>query len=260
MMTSLHPFVIRTACGLFAAVLLLQPVTAKAEEDKRLLVDYTQYKTSVVQQIKKAWHPKAEWQGLEAGVCFEVEEDGSLDDLTLCQNSGNTEFDAAAQAAVKTAAPFAAPPEVLSKAQRDFAFILEGKPKPVVATSETRPVLTDDPRLQDQRSAGYIKNLNAVVRKNWALPVKSNKKRHVTVDLVIGPQGELLEYELSRSSGSKAFDDSVIKAVKVSAPFDPIPEGYGKDAMHAEVNLNYEPFRLQDLKYRKRHKRKWFWR
>lgn len=62
------------------------------------------------------------------------------------------------------------------------------------------------------------------VQENWIYPqgLKDNKIS-VIVSIKIERSGKLVEAAVEKSSGNKAFDDSLLKAIKKSAPFPPLP-------------------------------------
>jgi periplasmic protein TonB len=53
-------------------------------------------------------------------------------------------------------------------------------------------------------------------------------RRDAVVRFTIQKSGSVTGIKLARSSGSKAFDQAVLKAVQKAAPFPPIPNGAGK--------------------------------
>jgi colicin import membrane protein len=69
------------------------------------------------------------------------------------------------------------------------------------------------------------------VRGNWSYPeVMAAKDRdfEAVVQVSVTRSGKIRTYKLIRPSGNAVFDQSVIRAVRLSEPFPPFPEGYLK--------------------------------
>lgn len=74
----------------------------------------------------------------------------------------------------------------------------------------------------------YLKKIGASVESKWNRPPHASFKRHditpqCTVVFRIGTDGQISNLRLSKSSTSAVFDQSAIKAVQASTPFDAPP-------------------------------------
>lgn len=86
----------------------------------------------------------------------------------------------------------------------------------------------------------YFAEIHDRVQANWYYPEKFSRENiSIIVSIKIGRNGEILSLWVERSSGSRRFDDSLLTAVKKSAPFPPLPEGF--DGAYLETGLRFCP-------------------
>lgn len=76
----------------------------------------------------------------------------------------------------------------------------------------------------EEKYSAYYGVLRDKVQENWIYPqgLKDNKIS-VIVSIKIERSGKLLEVSVEKSSGNKAFDASLLTAIKKAAPFPPLP-------------------------------------
>lgn len=92
----------------------------------------------------------------------------------------------------------------------------------------------------DSELARYSGYLTGSVKKNFFVPPAfqiTNPNGRALVKIVISATGELMQAEISESSGDQIFDDSCVKAVNMSAPFREPPEALAGN----EIDLNCKP-------------------
>jgi protein TonB len=95
--------------------------------------------------------------------------------------------------------------------------------------------LKDDP---------YQKKTFERIAKKWKTPTAKSfpgSGRKTVVQAVISKDGKLASTTVSLSSGSKAWDDAALRAVKTAAPFDPLPSGYGYPSLEVHVHVSVVP-------------------
>lgn len=76
----------------------------------------------------------------------------------------------------------------------------------------------------EEKYSAYYGMLRDRVQENWIYPqgLKDNTIS-VIVSMKIARSGKLLEVAVERSSGNRAFDDSLLKAIRKAEPFPPLP-------------------------------------
>lgn len=85
----------------------------------------------------------------------------------------------------------------------------------------------------------YRQRVFSTIKSNW-----TNAVRHpglvAAVRFEIAPQGEVIGVELVRSSGDKAYDQSVVRAVQRSSPLPPPPERYRDEFREVVIDFHSE--------------------
>lgn len=88
----------------------------------------------------------------------------------------------------------------------------------------------------------YISAITAALSQRWIIPATARQKdalsAHVRIRLL--PGGEVLDVNLVKSSGDRAFDDSAVNAVK-SAGRLPVPSGDLFNKHFRDITINFHP-------------------
>jgi TonB family protein len=78
-----------------------------------------------------------------------------------------------------------------------------------------------DGRLYCTTAESCTSSIREKIQSNWILPANSmGQYNKVVLDIVIGSDNSINDISIVSSSGSEQFDESVIKAVKWSSPFN----------------------------------------
>lgn len=79
----------------------------------------------------------------------------------------------------------------------------------------------------DKELKGYYDTLWNKIKDSWVLPGQADFSGMITVaSVIIGSDGKLLDLSIEKGSGNGFFDASTLRAIKKSAPFPPLPDGY----------------------------------
>lgn len=96
-----------------------------------------------------------------------------------------------------------------------------------------------------QEGERYFGLLNAVIKRNYdvanTIDEAERRRLKAVVMLRIGRGGELLQAELTKSSGNSLFDSAVMSAVKKAAPFSAPPEHLRDSLQRGGVPLVFSP-------------------
>ncbi|HUO06250.1 MAG TPA: TonB family protein [Candidatus Binataceae bacterium] len=79
--------------------------------------------------------------------------------------------------------------------------------------------------LQDPDFLLYYQTVQDRIKRAWSFTSGANDLT-ATVEFSIGPDGELTEAKIGTSSDDAAFDESVLRAIRAAAPFDPPPKKF----------------------------------
>lgn len=84
----------------------------------------------------------------------------------------------------------------------------------------------------------YRMEIYDLIKSNWSFPALDDKNLAATIELTVKNNGTILKIQMTQSSGYERFDQSVLKAIKLSDPLPPFPEGYRKTHEEIEINFN----------------------
>ncbi len=91
----------------------------------------------------------------------------------------------------------------------------------------------------DFTDAAYQQKTFEKVGKAWKRPAEMPEAGSKSVVIAtILRDGSLLERKLHHESGSKAWDEAAMNAVKAAAPLDPLPKSYPRTSV--EVHFHFE--------------------
>lgn len=87
----------------------------------------------------------------------------------------------------------------------------------------------------------YMKELQRRIKMNWD-PPKGNESKRVVLLFKISRDGRLLSVSVSKSSGLPAADNAAINAVKLTAPFRPLPPDFKGQSVDIQFTFDYNVF------------------
>ncbi len=87
----------------------------------------------------------------------------------------------------------------------------------------------------------YMKELQRRIKMNWA-PPKGNESKRVVLLFSISRDGRLLSVKVHKSSGLPAADEAALHAVRLTAPFRPLPPDYKGSSVDIQFTFDYNVF------------------
>ena len=87
----------------------------------------------------------------------------------------------------------------------------------------------------------YMRELQRRIKMNWD-PPKGNESKRVVLMFKIAKDGRLLSCSVYKSSGLKSADDAALNAVKLTAPFRPLPAEYKGSSIDIQFTFDYNVF------------------
>lgn len=87
----------------------------------------------------------------------------------------------------------------------------------------------------------YMKELQRRIKMNWD-PPKGNESKRVILLFSIARDGRLLNVKVHKSSGLPAADNAAIDAVKLTAPFRPLPPEFKGNSVDIQFTFDYNVF------------------
>ena len=87
----------------------------------------------------------------------------------------------------------------------------------------------------------YMRDLQQRIKRNWD-PPKGEESRRVVLLFTIARDGRLLGVSVSKSSGLQSADRAALNAVKLTAPFRPLPAEYRESSVDIQFTFDYNVF------------------
>lgn len=87
----------------------------------------------------------------------------------------------------------------------------------------------------------YMRELQRRIKMNWD-PPKGNESKRVVLLFKIAKDGRLLSCSVYKSSGLKSADDAALNAVRLTAPFKPLPAEYKGQSIDIQFTFDYNVF------------------
>lgn len=87
----------------------------------------------------------------------------------------------------------------------------------------------------------YMRDLQRRIKMNWD-PPKGNESKRVVLLFKIAKDGRLLSCSVYKSSGLPNADNAALNAVKLTAPFRPLPAEYKQQSIDIQFTFDYNVF------------------
>jgi len=87
----------------------------------------------------------------------------------------------------------------------------------------------------------YMRDLQRRIKMNWN-PPKGNESKRVVLMFKIAKDGRLLSCSVFKSSGLQSADQAALDAVKLTAPFKPLPAEYKNSSIDIQFTFDYNVF------------------
>lgn len=87
----------------------------------------------------------------------------------------------------------------------------------------------------------YMRELQRRIKMNWN-PPKGNESKRVVLLFKIAKDGRLLSCSVFKSSGLPSSDNAAINAVKLTAPFKPLPAEFKGQSIDIQFTFDYNVF------------------
>ena len=84
----------------------------------------------------------------------------------------------------------------------------------------------------------YMKELQRRIKMKWD-PPKGNESKRVILLFTISRDGRLMSVKVHRSSGLQAADNAAVNAVKLTAPFRPLPPEFKGNSVDIQFTFDY---------------------
>ena len=86
-----------------------------------------------------------------------------------------------------------------------------------------------------------MRDLQRKIKMHWD-PPKGNESKRVVLLFKIAKDGRLLSCRVYKSSGLQNADNAALNAVKLTAPFKPLPADYRGSSIDIQFTFDYNVF------------------
>ena len=94
----------------------------------------------------------------------------------------------------------------------------------------------------------YMRELQRRIKRNWH-PPRGNESKRVVLIFKVSRDGRLLSLNISKSAGNSEANDAALEAVKLSAPFRPLPPEYQGSDIDIQFTFDYNVFSVGGSRY-----------
>lgn len=94
----------------------------------------------------------------------------------------------------------------------------------------------------------YMRELQRRIKRNWH-PPRGNESKRVVLLFKVSRDGRLLRLNISKSSTVGEADDAALEAVRMSAPFRPLPPEYQGNDIDIQFTFDYNVFSVGGSRY-----------
>ena len=130
-------------------------------------------------------------------------------------------------------------PQAAARAQQTIANLRRAQAR-AQGTSTNQAHSSMAARMQNIQMQAYYGRVQALITNAWHLPMMQEAAQafRAVALLTIDREGQVIRYQLLRSSGSPPFDASLQRAVRASLPLPPLPETYPKEILEFEFHFS----------------------
>ena len=226
--------------------------------------DFFNYHILLKKLLKQNWHPEnIDISKIKNPIIlrFRVARDGSFVKCDIVQSSGSLRFDKSAVSTVKNVIQTYAHdyrtlrlPQGYNGYGVDmeyvFSYNINTNSLSVNANSEANTLYnksikekeiarnTNTTKRNEPYFNSYMQDMQKTIKKYWN-PPKINKKKQIVVRFTIAKNGELLSCKILKSSKISALDEAAISAIKLAAPFKPLPTEYKGTSVDVDFTFDH---------------------
>jgi protein TonB len=114
------------------------------------------------------------------------------------------------------------------------------KPAPIAPPAPMKPSASISPETAQFPYLYYLRRVREAISSNWGWSGRETGGLKSVVYFKIRRDGTIIEPELKESSADAVFDAVALRAVKISAPFAPLPTGYEENTLGIYFEFSYK--------------------
>ena len=202
--------------------------------------DFDTYLQNLSKQLKSNWKPYSKYNVNPVEVIIAISDKGEIFSWGITKSSGDEKQDDSVINSILLTQNLEPLPE---NYRGDYV-----KLKLIYKINEVSPVTNTSnnssysPKYMEEPDFGpYMRELQRRIIMNWD-PPKGNESKRVVLLFKIAKDGRLLSCSVFKSSGLQKADSAALNAVKLAAPFRPLPPEYKKSSIDVQFTFDYNVF------------------
>lgn len=136
-------------------------------------------------------------------------------------------------------------PRKPAEVKKKSAEVKKDKPQPILPPppappAPMKPSASISPETAQFPYLYYLRRVRETISSNWGWSGRETGGLKSVVYFKIRRDGTIIEPELKESSSDDVFDAVALRAVKISAPFAPLPTGYQENTLGIYFEFSYK--------------------
>lgn len=223
-------------------VIIDQALLSNSSNSNAAEVDFGPWMIEFERRVKNNWKPPKQDKTNRVIVKFKVNRAGELFDYHVLESSKVKSLEQSAIKALKQSAPLLPLPKEYTDDDIEIEYTFDYN---VFSTTKSYSYNKDNSIISLSMEnngidfAPYMKKLKRKIKGNWN-PPKGDKTSKVVLTFKLSREGELLDYEVFKSSKVELAEQAAINALTKSAPFPPLPKEYTDEDIEIEFNFDYK--------------------
>lgn len=211
--------------------------------------DFNTYLRNLSNQLKDKWKPYSQTITTPVEILIAISDKGDIFSWNIIKSSGLKKQDDSVINSILLSMPVKKLPEKyrgeyvkvkltyqMNKIANVINMMDESFSPAVSKTSTQNQKNTKEPDF-----GPYMRELQRRVKMNWD-PPRENKSKQVVLIFRIAKDGRLLSHSIFKSSGSQNVDGAALRAVRLAAPFKPLPSDYLGDFIDIQFTFDYNVY------------------
>lgn len=133
-------------------------------------------------------------------------------------------------------------PKKTQKLKKQEVKKIEEKKEQEVAKTESKPTTLPSLSLETAKFpfSYYVNQIRKKIVENWLWSQNYSGELKTVVYFKILHSGEIKDLSIKESSKNKFYDNICLRAVEISAPFPPLPQGFTEDYLGVYFEFRYK--------------------
>lgn len=194
--------------------------------------------TKVPTILKSNWKYENTNSALTAKFAFLIDKNANISNILLIKTSGNKQYDTDCLEVLKKSSPISVQGLDISNDYVSMVLSFNNGDK-TVSIDDMASVMK--PNKGEPDFGTYMKRLQKKIKSNWS-PPKGKESNKIVLKFTVLRDGNLSEIKVIKTSNDRSTNGAAIRALVMSAPFEPLPKEYKGKSVDIEFTFDYNVF------------------